>query len=381
MVLIRNVALTVSCLVVVAGTAAADDSAVVSRLTSHGGLSSSSAKKLVGKVNMRMAKSADATASSADPMRAAVSLALFQAPTPPNSTAAAKVRLRLYAGLNEWALEAIFAPQPGVIAGCVREIGASQSDCEALVAAAAESSVAKIRSQSHGPASAPPRAAPSYASRSAAPAAAPMVGVGAASGGSRFGKFDSGYRAAAPQQQYAPKPAAYQQPSYQRPAPQAAAPAYQRPAPAASAAYQRPAPAAYAAAAPAAPAVSEEDQQARKEAYKAQREAYLARQKAAFEERRAKAGAVVAADAADAPPRNGVESPAAAPAAVATKSAPASAPAAKAASKPAAPPNDEDLVNEAPEEVATSTGGGKAGLDSDFLDGLLDDPLGGKGKK
>lgn len=363
MVLIRNVALTVSCLVVIAGTASADDSAVVSRLTSHGGLSSSAAKKLVGKVNMRMAKSADATASSGDPMRAAVSLALFQSPNPPNSTAAAKVRLRLYAGLNEWALEAIFSPQPGVIAGCVRELGANQSDCEALVAAAAESSVAKIRSQSHGPANAPPPAAPSYASRSAAPAA-PMA-AGAAAGGSRFGRFDSGYRGAAPQQaQYAPRPAAYQQPSYQR----AAAP---QPAPA----YQRPAPAAYAAAAPAAPAVSQDEQLARKEAYKAQREAYLARQKAEFEERRAKAGAVVASDASDAPPRQGAA--AAAPAAVATKSAPASAPSAKATSKPAAASDD---LGDAPGEVA-STGSGKAGLDSDFLDGLLDDPLGGKGKK
>jgi hypothetical protein len=371
MVLIRNVALTVSCLVVIAGTASADDSAVVSRLTSHGGLSSSSAKKLVGKVNMRMAKSADATAASGDPMRAAVSLALFQSPNPPNSTAAAKVRLRLYAGLNEWALEAIFTPQPGVIAGCVREIGASQSECEALVAAAAESSVARIRSQSQGPAHAPPAAAPSYASRSAAPVAAPA----AAAGGSRFGRFDSGFRAgSAPPQQYAAPKQQYAAPSrpttsYQRaPAPQqvAAAPAY-----------QRPAPAAYAAAAPAAPAVSEEELQSRKEAYKAQREAYLARQKAAFDERRAKAGAVVAADASEAPPRTGGAAAPAAP--VASKSS-ASAPAAKASSKPAAAESGAD-EDEAPAEVAASSGGGKAGLDSDFLDGLLDDPLGGKGKK
>jgi hypothetical protein len=394
MVLVRNVVLAISCVVAIAGTAFAEDGEVVSRLSSHGNLSSTAAKKLVSKVNMRMAKSADATANAADPMRAAVSLALFKSPTPPNSMAAAKVRLRLYAGLNEWALEAIFAPQPGVIAGCVREIGASQSECEALVAAAAQSSVASIRRTAGGAAPAPT----GYAARPAAPMA-PAAGGG---NGGRFGRFDSGYRGAAPQPvapraappqhygyaqpqqpRFAPvqqqgyqrqgyQPQGYPQQGYQqRPMPQRAA--------AAPVSYQRPVAPAYRPAAPAAPAVSPQEAQSRKDAYKAQREAYLARQKAAFEERRQKSGAVLASDAAEAPPRDGEDPVAAAAAAVA---------AAPKSSKPApkaAEPDPEDVLSAPSEEPAAEVAskGGKAGLDSDFLDGLLADPMGGSkgGKK
>lgn len=366
---IRNALLTVCMTTSFASVAIADDASVVSRLTSHSSLSSSSAKKLVGKVNVRMAKSADATASVSDPMRAAVSLALFQAPTPPNSMAAAKVRLRLYAGLNEWALEAIFAPQPGVIAGCVREVGASQSECEALVAAAAKSSVAQIRSIAGGPAG-PAVAAPAYA---AAPAPAP-----AAAGGSRFGRFNSGYQAApAAQQQYAapqgyapryapPRQQAYAPPAQQGyNAPRYAAPQQQAAARPAAPAYQRP----VAPPPPAAPVVSPQELQSRKEAYKAQREAYLARQKQQFEERKNKLGAANSGEPADAP--------AAAVAAAPSKSAPATA--AKGSAKAAAVEPESDAAD-APDEPVAAKSTTKA-LDGDFLDGLLDDPLGGKGKK
>ena len=393
----RNLMLT-ACLLSLAGEARAqDDAAVVGRLTSHGGISSSAAKKLVGKVNVRMAKAADATAGASDPMRAAVSLALFQAQQPPNSMAAAKVRLRLYAGLNEWALEAIFTPQPGVIAGCVREVGASQSECEALVAAAARSSVAQIRSVAGG--TAPVAARAGYGAPAAAPAAA---------GGSRFGQYSSGYSAApryapAPQQQYpqqqyqaaprygaAPGYAAqpgygYQQPQQQRYPQQNYAPPQQYQAPRqpqpgyAPQAYQRPvAVAPVAPPPPPQPVVSAQEQQARKEAYKAQREAYLARQKQEFEQRKNKLGAVAAADAAEAPPRNGVEAPTAAPAASKPVASTASASATKvpAKSAAAAPVDDEPS-----EPVAAKSGGSKPALDNDFLDGLLDDPLANKNKK
>jgi hypothetical protein len=393
----RNLMLT-ACLLSLAGTARAeDDAAVVGRLTSHGGMSSSAAKKLVGKVNVRMAKAADATAGASDPMRAAVSLALFQAQQPPNSMAAAKVRLRLYAGLNEWALEAIFTPQPGVIAGCVREVGASQSECEALVAAAARSSVAQIRSVAGGAASA------GYAAQGAAPAAA---------GGGRFGRFSSGYSAAPaaaapryapPQQQYQPQyqqqqyqaaPRYGAQPGYGYQQPQQAAPRYPqqnyappqqyqaRPAQQGYApqAYQRPAAvAAPVAPPPPQPVISAHEQQSRKDAYKAQREAYLARQKQQFEERKNKLGAVAASDASEAPPRNGVETsaPAPAPASKAAAST-ATASAAKTPAKAAAAPDLDDAPSE---PVAAKAGGGKPALDNDFLDGLLDDPLANKKQK
>jgi len=402
-VLRRNVVVTAA-FFALTGTAFADsDDNVAGRLSSHGGLSSSAAKKLVGKVNVRMAKAADATAGANDPMRAAVSLALFQTPQPPNSMAAAKVRLRLYAGLNEWALEAIFAPQPGVVAGCVREIGATTSECEALVAAAAKSSVAQIRSVAGG--SAAPAAAPAFAGQ--APAAA---------GGGRFSRFNSGYQGApqyrapqqgypqqyqaapqyrapqgypqqyqaapqyrAPQQGYSQQYQAaprYQAPAqnYQRPAPQA----YQRPMPQQQA-YQRPAAPAYVAPAapppPPQPVVSAAEQQSRKDAYKAQREAYIARKKAEFEQRRQKMNSVHQADAAEAPPREGEGVPAghsihtAAP-------APAKAPA-KAAAAAAAEPEPEA---DEPSDAVASKASEKPALDNDFLDGLLEDPLAKKKK-
>lgn len=394
---LRDVLLSACLVTAMAGTArAADDENVVSRLSSNGGLSSSAAKKLVSKVNVRMAKAADATSAATDPMRAAVSLALFQTPTPPNSMAAAKVRLRLYAGLNEWALEAIFTPQPGVVAGCVREVGASQSECEALVAAAAKSSVAQIRSVAGGSA-APVAAAPAPQYGGAAPGyrAAP-----AANGGSRFGRFNSGFQGApaaaprygaapgygyqAPPQQYQqrtaqqygypqqyqqrpPQQYGYQQPpqQFRRPVPQQY---QQRPAP-----QQFARPVAPVAPPPAAaPMVSASDAQSRKEAYKARREAYIARQKAAFEEKKQKISAVHALDAAEAPPRNGVEnSVPAAP--VASKTAAPAAPS-KGSSK-GAPADD---LDDAPSEPVAAKASSKPALDNDFLDGLLEDPLANK---
>jgi hypothetical protein len=388
---LRNVMMSVCFVSALASNARADDENVVGRLTSNGGLSSSTAKKLVSKVNVRMAKAADATSSANDPMRAAVSLALFQAAQPPNSMAAAKVRLRLYAGLNEWALEAIFAPQPGVVAGCVREVGASQSECEALVAAAGRSSVAQIRSVAGG-------SAPAMAG--GAPAGGGYAGQQpAAAGGGRFGRFGSGYQAPPqqypqqqyarpaypqqypqqqyarpaypqqyPQQQYARPayPQQYPQPQYARPVPQQAYPQQQ---------YARP----VAPVAPPPPMVSPQEAQSRKDAYKAQREAYLARQKQQFDERKQKASALHQQDSAEAPPRPGeqIEAPnrnstsqssTVAPSATAAKAAPKPAPAAAAAS------NDDGPS----ETVAAKGGNAKPALDTDFLDGLLDDPLAAK---
>jgi hypothetical protein len=392
---LRNVMMSVCIVSALAGTARADDENVVGRLSSNGGLSSSTAKKLVSKVNVRMAKAADATSSANDPMRAAVSLALFQAPQPPNSMAAAKVRLRLYAGLNEWALEAIFAPQPGVVAGCVREVGASQSECEALVAAAARSSVAQIRSIAGGSAPAMAGGAPAGGYGGQQPAAA---------GGGRFGRFGSGYQPPPQQypqqqQQYARPayPQQYPQQQYARPAypqqypqqQQYARPAYPQQYPQQQQQYARPVPQQYpqqqqyarpaAPVAPPPPMVSPQDAQMRKDAYKAQREAYLARQKQQFDERKQKSTALHQQDSSEAPPRPGeqIEAPnrnsnsqssTVAASAAAAKAAPKPAPAAAAAS------NDDGPS----ETVAAKGGNAKPALDNDFLDGLLDDPLAAK---
>jgi hypothetical protein len=331
---------------------------------------------------------------------------------PPDAMATAKVRLKLYAGLNEVALEALFAPKPGAIAACTRDVGASQSECEALVAAAGGSSVAKIRKVAGGPAPMPMMAAapvqsgygaggvshfgggynPVYQQGQAAPAPQ-QQGFGGGYHPPAYQQQPQGYgnapgyaaaqptqqRYAAPQyapqqQQYAPRPQQAYAPAYAaRPPVQQQAyaapqqPAY-RPAPVAAAAP-------YVAPPPAAPVVSAQEQASRKEAYKAQREAYLARQKAEFQARKDKsAGLETNPD--NAPP----------PAAKTAAAAPVPA---KAAGKVTAPAAEEvaaadtkhPVAAAAPEApAAKSEAKPAAALDNSFLDGLLDDPLGGKKK-
>jgi len=438
---IRQAIVFACSLAAVSGVAHAEDQVVVRRLSSNGKLTSSHAKQLASKVTQRLARAADAPPSVADPLRAALSQALLGTPLPPDQISAAKVRLKLYAGLNEFALESIFAPRKGAIATCERDVDLTKKECEALVAAAGKLPLSKAKRVASGPANAPMMAA-------AVPAAA-----GARFGANRFngapaqpgwqqqqgyaqqppqqGYPQQGYPQQPPQQQwqpqrfqqppqgYAPPQQSYpqQQQGYaQRPAyPQqgygqqgyaqqgsrfgGAAPAAQtgsrfggaapaaapapvahpqpvaaaRPAPAPAPAPQqvamRPAAAAaapaYVAAAPAAPPVSAADAEARKEQYKAQREAYMARQKQLYEERKAKTLG------ASAPP------PAAEP-----KAAPAPVAKAPAPKEPEPEtPLDADMkaaVGEA--AAAPAPGSGKAGLDGEFLDGLLDDPMGGKKK-
>ena len=403
----RNALLIACSLAAASGSVRAEDQGVVHRLSSNGGLSSTSAKKLAAKIGQRMARAADAPPSMPDPVRAALSQALTGSPMPTDAMATAKVRLKLYAGLNEVALEALFAPQPGAIASCVRDIEASQSECEALVAAAARSSVSQVRSVAGGPAAPPPMAA------------APAQGAG---GGSRFGgsRYQSGYQAQprqqqgfgggyqAPQQQgyaarpgygapqqgygarpgygaqqqgfgggqqqgFGARPGGYQapqqgygaRPAYAAPQQQgyAARPSYGAP--------QRPAAPAYAAPAPA--PVSQQDMAARKDAYKAQREAYLARQKQQFQDRRDKSGAALDVSG-EAPAASAAAAPAAAPA-----PAPSAKPAKGGKAAPA-PSVEEELAAEL-DNPAPAKADSKPALDNDFLDGLLEDPLGGKGKK
>jgi hypothetical protein len=427
---IRNAVLIACSLAAVGGRAyAAEDHAVIQRLSSNGGLSSAAAKKLAQKVGQRMARAADAPPTVMDPLRAAISQAVLGTPVAPDQITAAKIRLKLYAGLNQFALEAIFAAHPGAIAGCVRDVGTTQAECEALVAAAGHTSVQQARATAGGPAGYAIGAAP----MAQAPMAAPAQ-PSAAAGGSRFGStYNSGYQAQAPAgyaarpaygyqapQQgyaapgygaapgYAARPAygyqapqqGYAAPGYgappgyaaapgYAPAPQYAAPQqnYARPAyaPAPAPAYrpQAAAPVAQQAPAPvyAAP-VNQQDAASRRDAYKAQREAYLARQKAQFEERRAKSSTTLETNPDNAPP----------PAAVASRSAPAAAPA-KASGKVAAPADSQMAAADTKRPVAAAAPEAaepaaapaaktteKPALDGDFLDGLLDDPLGGKKK-
>jgi hypothetical protein len=350
------------------GTAHADDPAVLKRLASNGGFKGNHGKQLVAKVNQRLARAADMPPTMIDPVRVAVNQAMLGTPSAADQISAAKVRLKLYAGLNVSMLEAMFAPKRGAIATCVRDVSMTSKECAALIAAAGKTSVAKAKKKAAGPAAPPVMVA----------ATAPVPAASAtaqASSGSRFGsRFSSGYQPPAAQASVAQAPVA-QAPVTQaaRAQPQAVAQAPQqaRYAPArAPAVAAAPAPAYIASASPqpAASAGFAGGDAARKEAYKAQREAYMARQRQQFEERRAKLqGAQLAMN--DTSPKPAAAAPV-------QEAAPAKAEAAPET------PLDADMkaaVGDAPSGAAVPAGS-KAGLDGEFLDGLLDDPLGGTGK-
>src|SRR5687767_11553883 len=120
----------------------AEDEEVSRRLDKYGKVSAGEARRIVSNVSARMKRAAD-MASGNDPLRGAVSSALYGSPVPGDAMAAAKVRLRLYAGLNEWALESLFAPRPGAMATCTGPFGLRGPDCEALLAASGRMSMAE----------------------------------------------------------------------------------------------------------------------------------------------------------------------------------------------------------------------------------------------
>jgi hypothetical protein len=265
----------------------------------------------------------------------AVSQALFGAAAPPDQMAAAKVRLRLYAGLNEWALDNLFVPSPGAVGACSSAYGLTAKECQALLAAGGRTSVADAARIGAG--SAPPEARPQPAYRQSQPASygyAPQPAPGAQP--SRFGRYDSGFRPAA-------------QP--------AAAPAHARP-------VARP----VAAARPVAPPPNPAAAANRKAEYERQRQAYLERKRQEMEARKSKVVATAGGtDRVQRGPGSEAEAEAAGldPATAATP-APTKSASAKTAAAPAA-------AEEAP---AAKEPAGKPALDNDFLDGLLDDPLG-----
>jgi hypothetical protein len=302
----------------------------------------SKAKRIAKTVSKRMSKSATVTNKPNDPIRVRTSLAVAGAPVPSDKKTEAKVRLYLYAGLNDWALDELFKPEKGAIKACQRDFKLSAVDCKALVAASGDMSMNEAADAGGG--AAPPLPTAGVAQRSTGGYAAarpryqarPAYRAAPAPSG-RFKKYDSGFRGGGGA---APSYAA--QPRYQaRPAAQPRARPMARPAPQRRAAPQP------------------------KPDYKAQRQAYLDRLKKRMEARKAKVvaaaqgGAAPAAAPAATPKASASKKPdaAAAPKASAAEAAPAAA----AAEEPAAPPKPK---------------GPSKGMDSDFLNGLLDDPLG-----
>lgn len=244
----------------VASPVRADDGEqeALARLKRFGGVSGGSAKRLLTDVEKRMKKSADNFTPPNDPLRVAVSRSLFNADTPPNAMQGAKVRLRLFAGANAWALETFFRPVPGQIQNCQRNFSLDAEECEALVAAAGQVSVADARKLGAGAATNVARGAGAGSPfGGSGPAAQPtqrraQLGQGnqiaAPPAGNRFARYDSGFRANSAR-------------------------------PSAPVAARRPVMAPR-------PAMNTAQQTSTKEAYKARREAYLARQRARMEEKK-----------------------------------------------------------------------------------------------
>jgi hypothetical protein len=315
---------------------------------------------------------------------------------------AAKIRLRLYAGLNEWALDSLFAPRPGALATCTKQYGLRGKDCEALLAASGRMSPAEASRLGAGAPIMTAAARPAAPRRTVAPAAPAQQQQ------SRFGSYDSGFRGGAQyptQPQYGARPApAYgahpgygappgygaqaqprygAQPGYGAPQPGYgyARPMPARPMPAARPMpVARPMPARPIAAPPPSPAMVAN----RKAEYARKRQEYLERKKSEMEARKTK---IVATAGGTAPVQRGPTSAAEAEAVGLDPSAVAKAPPASAASKPgtkaAASKSAPAAAAAEPEEVAAAepaepAKGEKPALDGDFLDGLMDNPLGKK---
>ena len=124
-----------------ASSAHADAEEVARRLDKYGKLSSGEARKLVSSVSSRMKRAADMTSAN-DPVRQAVAVALGSA-NANDAMTAAKIRLRLYAGLNEWALDNLFAPRPGAMATCTGQFGLRGKACDGLMRPDAASSASQ----------------------------------------------------------------------------------------------------------------------------------------------------------------------------------------------------------------------------------------------
>lgn len=400
-----TVTAAVAALSLASATAHADEGAT-KRLTKFGKLAPAAASKVANAVSSRMKRAAD-MANSSDPLRVAVSQALFNTPMPSDQMAAAKVRLRLYAGLNEWALDNVFTPKPGAIASCINSFQLQPSECEALIAAGGKTSLAEASKRGGGaaPGGAPQMAQapqggggggyarPAGGGGYARPAggggyARPMGGAGGY-GRPQYGQQQppqGGYRA--PQQYggyqqqggYRPQQQGYGQPQAQygygaRPQPQygyGARPMQQQPQQQYGG-YNNARPVQQPQVAAAAPPPNPSEVASRKAEYQRQRQEYLDRKKAEMEARKNK---VVATAGGTERAARGPTSEAEAEAAGLDKSAVAQAPAkgGKASAKStAAPSPDEPALGDAPAEAPAAEE--KPALDNDLLGDLLSDPL------
>ena len=162
-----------------AGSARADSEEVAKRLDKYGKLSGGEARKLVSNVSGRMKRAADMSNAN-DPLRQAVAAALGS-PGAPDAMTAAKIRLRLYAGLNEWALDNLFSPRPGAMTTCTGQFGLRGKDCEALLAAAGRMSPAQASKIGAG-------APIAVAAAGRAPAGQPVAGQAP---GNRWGSYNA----------------------------------------------------------------------------------------------------------------------------------------------------------------------------------------------
>ena len=180
--ILLGVAVAAVCLSAAPLSASADRSEAVKLLVTVGELRPPQAKKVVQRVSSMMAKSAGSFADDKDPLRVAVSRALFGSDVPTSQTEKAKVRLRLFSGLTRWSIGALFSPQGREVLAC-RDLGLHPKACEALV--------------SVGEHVAPdaPRVASRRPAKAEEPPSVPSLG--------RFNKYDSGFRQNAGGQQKA----------------------------------------------------------------------------------------------------------------------------------------------------------------------------------
>jgi hypothetical protein len=134
----------IAALLLHADPASADASkSVIKRLKAYGDLSDSDAREMMEKVSQRMKLAADVS-NTADPLRVAVSKALYEVPAPTDDAGTSMVRLRLYAGLTPWALENLFASRMAVTRICSGQSQLSAEDCRVLLAAGQEVSYEDI---------------------------------------------------------------------------------------------------------------------------------------------------------------------------------------------------------------------------------------------
>jgi hypothetical protein len=203
----------VSCLVAfTAANASADNKAVVKRLKTYADLSESDARSVIEKVAQRMKVAADVS-NTRDPLRVAVSQALYDTASPENESEMSMVRLRLYAGLTQWALDNLFSSRRAVTSICSVQSELDAEDCRALLAASqsvplddisplrlkptpqreeavAVAAPARVARPNYGSAPGPAARAPAPSTRAQAPVrTAPAVTANAASVAQRKAEY------------------------------------------------------------------------------------------------------------------------------------------------------------------------------------------------